>query len=451
MSENATPLLAVVLGRSRAFHARRPFPTTSNRLEHILQQSPKSQQADVAISLEEHLQGARILVHPSLPDLITKFIALKKNHGTSTEQQVYEAQGITVWQDLVKRCISKRPLVFFTADDITVLRDGSEPPGGDWMRVGHAREGAIKMVDYLTYDEMMISALLGISAPSFFINNGDRFNAARPGVPGSFIDTGIVSALVGARYEIPHRMEWTYTVRHSSELELEESRGARQHLLKPSDALRELWTKFIRGQASQSDRVRTVDSYVPLRASGDYLLDTKAFRCRIGITLSLLLLDANNRAREAHTKAYVHVVGLGLGVWKVSPVQPQLFLEAAADALEMYQLPHVGVVNFSYFPDTLTECGGTRSGGIFSSLNGNQIRIEFSKRNPADPLDECDRGMLLVASFAWDGNSYVGNEYWLGSLTGSGDPAAACYSTIPETMNPDINVEMLSNIWVASE
>ena len=58
-------------------------------------------------------------------------------------------------------------------------------------------------------------------------------------------------------------------------------------------------------------------------------------------------------------------------------------------------------------------------------------------------MSTADPGKLLVAQYAWDGNAFPGNEYWLGQLSGSGDPAAAACSTIPLIHNVDFNPGLL--------
>ena len=61
-----------------------------------------------------------------------------------------------------------------------------------------------------------------------------------------------------------------------------------------------------------------------------------------------------------------------------------------------------------------------------------------------DPYEkeEIKEDKIIVSSWAYDGNSYPGNEYWVGSLWTSGDPAAACATQIHELHNPQINPKM---------
>jgi hypothetical protein len=47
----------------------------------------------------------------------------------------------------------------------------------------------------MTYDEMAISALVGVSLPSYFINSGSRNNRGIP-AQGNFESFGIVVGLV---------------------------------------------------------------------------------------------------------------------------------------------------------------------------------------------------------------------------------------------------------------
>jgi hypothetical protein len=176
---------------------------------------------------------------------------------------------------------------------------------------------------------------------------------------------------------------------------------------------------------------------------------------------------------DDRVRAYVHVVGLGLGVWMLDEeVQTKLMMAEYAHALQHLRLDYISDIDFSWFPTDCIECAGVGHGGVFhggpviadagadagaaagkasdggggadTNAEGvNHIRLHFSKRDPAALLPrpngeggvpEEEETRLLVAMYAWDGNSYPGNEYWMGEyhLAASGDPAAACCSNIAE-------------------
>eukprot|EP01042_Synura_sphagnicola_P008977 gene8977-11519_t len=176
-------------------------------------------------------------------------------------------------------------------------------------------------------------------------------------------------------------------------------------------------------------------------------LDKEIYKARMRVTIEPFLLDANQRAKEERKQAYVVAVGLGLGVWRVHECQTELLLEAYRDVLEEVPLPNISDLDFSYFGNSY-RCGNTGNDEVFSGerdRSDNSIRIHFSQRDPASAQGIDTVQTLVVAQYAWDSNSFPGNEYWFGSLAASGDPAAACCSTISELQNPQVNVDAFND------
>ncbi len=109
----------------------------------------------------------------------------------------------------IDRLVTKRAVVFYKQFDSYLLRDGCRG-AGKWKLIGTDKESNVSISNYLSYDELLISALCGISSPTHFINNGYRQNC---GEWPSFSDrhnyplNGIYIGLVGARFEKQNCME----------------------------------------------------------------------------------------------------------------------------------------------------------------------------------------------------------------------------------------------------
>ncbi|KAK3677006.1 hypothetical protein LTR78_003211 [Recurvomyces mirabilis] len=367
--------------------------------------------------------STRVIIHPRYPDLVEKFLAYKREHGSVIEKTLY-TQTITTWQAEVRRLLEKRPLTFMGAHDFTILRDGTEITSNstlEWDRNGtplQDRNKHLSLQDYLSYDEIMLGSLLGVSGPSHFINDGGRYNSGRAGHEGEFEPRGVIVGLVGARFERARRMDSLSC--------MPQDNGKAVFDMGPALQL------FLDFFGIEDDG----------EMHGEQTIFRHAYIARMRITIDILLLEANQRGKEAGKKAYTYVVGLGLGVWQRHQMQPNWYIHAFAEALKLLDVPQISTMEFAWIGDIHPRFKQEmESVGSYRNIN-----VIFSKRNPAEKLKTDE---LLVLSYAWDGNAFPGNEYWSGSLAGSGDPAAACMSTIGELHNPLVNPGFLSRIRIA--
>lgn len=386
---------------------RQHLPTTNN--------SMVNPRFDPAV-IRNDAESTVIITHSRFPELVQRFMDHKLKYGTAAEKVLYRS---TYWRELISRLISKRPLVFMGGGDVTVLRNGNRigPAFRSWDRVGTTQETLnddLRLKDYLSYDEMMLSALLGVSGSSYFVNSGDRNNCAVPGPSGTFEERGVIIGLVGARFERDDHMESTYILPPVAK--------PRMH----PDLLR-IWHEFF-----------GISPTAP-----DTSFNALAYQARIRLTAEMLLFEANRRAGIAGKKAYVYIVGLGLGVWQRTPDQARLYVEVFAQAIREHgaRLTELKTLEFAWIDVT-----GTEQNKMRDAAREYGIDVLFSRRNPASKLQGDKADQLLVLSYAWDSNSFPGNEYWMGSLSASGDPAAACMSTIAELHNPVINPALLGRL-----
>ncbi|KAI1259779.1 hypothetical protein F5Y18DRAFT_408175 [Xylariaceae sp. FL1019] len=391
-------------------------PITTNRVLNF----PEHQ-------IMQNARCTRIVVHHRYPELVQAFIKHKLEFGSRAEQTFYGQQDWD-WRRQIRRLVEKRALVFFNHSDYTVLRDGTKLGNAstDWDLVGTNNEslGRVRFPDYLSYDEMMLGSLLGVSGPSHFINDGNRFNAGEVGARGTYEPYGYIMGLVGPRFEHKDVMDSIHM------LPARDDKPPKQH-----PELSKIFQNFFLGRHKHIIKG----------------LDHMMYLARMQHTAELLLLEANARAGDVNKMAYVYVVGLGLGVWGLpdKDTQTSLYCQAFMESLkDLHQeLSNIGTIDFAYIksPFDWTEKLVT-----YGSSHQYQVHVKFTQRNPAAKLvgSSRERDQLLVLSYAWDSNSHPGNEYWIGSLSASGDPAAACMSTIGELHNPMVNPGLLHRIEV---
>jgi Domain of unknown function (DUF4804) len=385
-----------------------------------------------------YIQNSWLLVPVKLLLLIKKFILFKKTHGSDCEKNFYkDKEGIEGIQSIILKLFRNRPLSFLGGSDSWTLKDSTDGFGG-WETIGTDYEAKpLILNDYMSYDEIEISAFLSLSIFTPFINTGSRNNSGK-------IDTncqlsGIYIGQAGARFERFSKMEWRYMIIDDKQNTRENGYGPFNEHNKNSIYL-SIWANFYNVDHFPlfGDAINDTTGRFHKLNKNSYL-DLLVYKKRMKIIAELFLKEADKRAKNINKKAFCHVVGLGLGAWGISSaidIQTIISMGVYIELITHGEFNNISDLYFSWFnlpdPSNLP----TKIGNIM---------IHMGHRNPGDPLN--DDNKLLVANWAWDPNSYVGNEYWCGNLRTSGDPAAACSSFIAYIGNPGVcNISKIHTI-----
>lgn len=443
-----------LISLSNRFNACHPFPTQNNRISQVA----------INKELEDKIVDFATQTYPLFPKsalfILENFLTVKQERGNKIEQAIYF--GMTI-EDFIDRLLVKRPITFYTEKDFAILRRTSKENPlckgyGNFDAIGTENEkDPLLLKDYLSYEEMELAALLGISSPTFFINSGSRANKAQMQPLNTFENEGIYVGLVGARFERQERMDWKHIIITPSQNTSQNGYGEEADINSTKYQLLKGFAKaYKQGNLEKAffptyqEALKNKDNFFELpkvlnaskTAFETPLFNIRAYKERIRLVLQSYLLEANKRAQDLNKKAYVHLVGLGLGVWQIDFRQKQLFVDVVSEILHTNRFQNISALDFSWFDNCFYQNQPVLNKPVSfqdKDKEGNLIKIYFSKRDPAQKLDFEHQEDLLVAAYAWDSNSMPGNEYWNGILDGSGDPAAICCSLVGELQNPEIN------------
>jgi len=381
------------------------------------------------------------IIHEKMIPLLKTFLDLKKRSPYAVERKYYQDKNL---EDLLNKVLQHRPIVFMCGSDKYMLIDKTAGHGG-FEEIGKIEdEKKLKLSEYNGYDEMKLAALTSVTCLSAFINDGNRFNSGAVGKGHE--PFGVIVGQVGTRFEREQFMEYQDCLVTSQQNTTENGYGATD--LQPlSEAgqiltvkqfrtkLNQAWAQFWEveeGNLPAYDEISPAESDQYIEAGHKKFLNASVYMKRIEIVADILLIEAVQRAMTKEKKAYVHVVGLGLGVWGVGPFQAPLYVRAWLTALRRLPAPsRIHTLDFSWIKPQPLE--GVGQDGRCSQTG---VRVVFSSRPLHAPVPP---ETFLVCNYAWDSNSAPGNEFWLGSLSGSGDPAAACSSCVAWLHNWRIN------------
>jgi hypothetical protein len=368
--------------------------------------------------------------------IITKFVDFMQNK--------YSTETYFNKDTYIDRLFEKRPLAFFSHYDNTLCRLELENNEDCKDKTSNF---SIPHKEYISYEEMAVSALLGLSGPVHFINNGNINNNCilnfKPAVDG------YLYGLVGARFEKENEMEWRHIIITPRQNTAANGYGKVNSGNKSSSSLH-LWASLygVKYFPSYNEvNIQHLDTSKYAKYGKCYF-NIDIYKKRIKFSLLPFLFDVNERCKVLRKKARCFITGLGLGVWQYVPndiMQKQYYYEAFFELLRDNKFENINT--FATYLDLSFDISFDISkfiNDIFQKINVDKSNIQqfviadtwhiklndieyifqAGKINPVEQNPDFD--LVNFISYAWDSNSYPGNEFYNGNLTDSMDPATMC-------------------------
>ena len=436
--------------------------------------------------------------------LILKFLRTKIDHGSKKEKKFYRkhffvfaleeattpeknTQNESAIKRFIERLFKKRPLVFWKYDDDHVIFNGENNNPRDsltgeifrdtdaFQRIGTDNEHGkdYYLENLISAHDRDISSLLGVMVPTFFYNDGARNKMARY-KNADFEEEGVYVAQVGSRFEKPGHNEWKHMMVTAEQNTCQNGYGSREEFDSCANRTAETTQQFHLLQAfaqmygvkcfpTPGNPERCDLSPGQITADG---LNTKVLEARSRQS-GKMLFEAAKKAvmherevkRDGSWKAFVHATGVGIGVWAMDKtIQWKLLAKTYCELLPEYA-DYVAHLHFGYTEglaapgcSSLLQDGKTKEASVrvsFGALGGPDDRNPAAKLVERSAWKKVGEKLVLVANYAWDGNSQAGNEYYLGALRASGDPAAMASSNVAVFQNPFINGKAFSEARIA--
>jgi hypothetical protein len=369
--------------------------------------------------LGEMMENSHIMCTQKLKDVLTETIKAVRSAPTHPVHAAYAS--IHTWKDLANRLLTKRILWYYGTLDLWGFND--QDSDGNIKHV--ERQGSDSYMEfastteyrnYLHPDESIISSLLGLKVHSFSYDNGARHpkqgNKAKP--ERQMFDTEVVMlAQVGARLE-PHR-------------------------------------RIEQGDVILVDE--TVADSTPFQTALRTVLTT--IDDNLYVARSRIVLDQAVNAAITHSKpTHLILTGLGQEYWQgaygniTAPAFTTALVQTLSSIIEPKNLRALTIIAYQIH-ESPTQDGRTalenataklpdicKEKGIHYTWDEDYKGGVFNRR----PIQ--DEDLVDMFSFAWDGMSLVGNEYYDCSGDVSADPAAAYSTSVAFVAHPRINPSM---------